>query len=156
MEKLELLKKALPNYLNHKLKCEVTDNGIKKIVELSGIYINGECVFHDLVESEQGFDNIKPILHPLSDLIKVGVNLVNEHSINLLVHEKFNIEYGIFSHYKGHLQFELEGDSNLGYDSMKTIDYSVVDFVRNELLKAHYDLDGLIEKGLAIDINKIS
>ena len=71
----------------------------------------------------------------------------------MLVQENFNVEYGIFSHYKGNLSIELDGDSNAGYDQLKTLDFKVIDCIKEELLKAHFDVFGLIEKGLALDIN---
>lgn len=101
-------------------------------------------------------DGCKPILRPLSDLTKVGEGLINEHSINMLIEEKFKIEYGVFCHYKGVLSIELDGDSNVGYDQLKTLDFKVIDCIREELLKAHFDVFGLIEQGKAIDINTIN
>jgi len=67
---MELTAKHLSPYLPYELFCEVTDKGKKKIAILSGLYLNGEAVFHDIIESQQGFSKIKPILRPLSDLEK--------------------------------------------------------------------------------------
>jgi hypothetical protein len=96
----------------------------------------------------------KPILRPLSDLTKISDEvLINEHTINILLQEKHNQEYGIFSHYKGQLDIELDGEPDLRYDSNKSISFFTILTIQEQLLKGHYDIFGLIEKGLAIDIN---
>jgi len=146
--KLEL--KHLAPYLPYKLKCwvkdyplDIGDNAANNIYELHAIYSNGECVFHDLVESQQGFQEIKPILRPLS-----------------------NMDY----------ECDIHGEKFTPYDRLKDViseaqwlqicelitenpDYQlVVDlpywYIEN-LIKWHFDIFGLIEKGLAIDINNI-
>ena len=135
MEKLELLKRALPNYLNHKLKCEVTDKGVKTIAELSGIYINGECVFHDLIESEKGFEEIKSILRPLSDF-------TDWHSISKIL-QISQMEAKLFYGHLKNIEQQSYGCETLKYHFFE------------KLLKNHFDVFGLIEKGLAIDINTL-
>jgi hypothetical protein len=99
---------------------------------------------------------VKPILKPLSDLnTKYGENEVNEHFINTLIEKKYKLDYGVFSHYKGFLHIELDGDLDLRYDSNKCIDFDVIFEIQKQLFKNHYDVFGLIEKGLAIDINTL-
>jgi hypothetical protein len=98
---------------------------------------------------------IKPILRPLSDLNNFGEDIINEHFINSSIVEVFKLDYGIFNHYKGDVYFEIEGDSDIKYDSPKCLNFEVAEFTRNELLKGHFDVFGLIDKGLAIDINTL-
>lgn len=99
----------------------------------------------------------KPILRPLSDLQSV-INdkiLINEHTINKLIQDKHFVEYGVFSHYRKMLDIELDGDPSLQYDKNKSISLYVVLDIYNELLKGHYDIFELIDKGLAIDVNTL-
>lgn len=100
----------------------------------------------------------KPILRPLSDLSRSGDDkiLINEHTINMLISDLFNLEYGAFGCYKNELSIILFGDSDLRYDQDKPISFDVFFAIQNELLKAHYDIFGLIDKGLAIDINDLN
>ena len=101
-------------------------------------------------------EDFKPILRPLSDLGKLGnENIpINEHTINMLLGGG---TYGsvYFEHYKGDLAFEVEANDMQHYDSVKSVDFYLVEKVRNELLKANYDIFGLIPQGLAIDINTL-
>lgn len=61
----------LTPYLPYKLRCEVLNNGKEKeIGELMALYDDGSACFGNIVESEHGFEYIKPILRPLSDLTK--------------------------------------------------------------------------------------
>jgi len=145
--KLEL--KHLAPYLPYGLKIYMEDlrSHVKPFSWELGIETNLKQVLD--------FQN-KPILRPLSDLKIVGSDIINEHSINILISEKHNIDYGIFSHFKGHLDLELDGDHMLRYDADKSISFQVFFDIQNELLKGHYDVFGLIEERLAIDINKFN
>ena len=69
--------------------------------------------------------------------------------------ERHGVDYGVFSHYKGELDIELDGDTSAHYDQNKTISFNVMMDIQTELLKGHYDIFGLIEKELSIDINTI-
>ena len=99
----------------------------------------------------------KLIFRPLSDLTKLGDEKIpiNEHTINILIEEKYNLEYGIFSCYKNELTINLDGDPSCRYDMNKSIKFDAIEDIRNELMKGHYDIFNLIENGLAIDINTI-
>ena len=101
------------------------------------------------------YHEAKPILRPLSDLNRYGEDIINEHSINLLISEKYNLEYGTFSSFKGELGIDLNSDPDLRYDAYKRISFDVVLTIQKELLKGHYDISNLIENNLAIDINTI-
>ena len=100
-------------------------------------------------------EGCQPILRPLSDLNRFGEDIINEHSINLLISEKYNLDYGTFSSFKGELDIELDGDPDLRYDVNKRISFDVMLTIQEELLKGHYDIYGLIENNLAIDINTV-
>ena len=101
------------------------------------------------------YHEAKLILRPLSDLNRYGEDIINEHSINLLISEKYNLDYGILSHFKGELSIDLDGDPDLRYDANKSISFNVMLTIQEELLKGHYDIFNLIENNLAIDINTI-
>ena len=62
----EITLKEWSAYLPYGLICEVKDQGEIKTDTLSGIYDNKELVFHNIVESHQGFESVKPILYDLS------------------------------------------------------------------------------------------
>lgn len=150
MEKLEL--KHIVGYLPYGLKIDYKD----KIIELTGIknytpWSSQPCVSINK-DTWTYLYEIKPILHPLSDLTK-------EIEVN---GEKFvPIEY-----------FEI-GDENNGIEytsgNIKTISslyviskYNIINDIIylpfgivQKLYEWHFDILGLIEKGLAIDIHTI-
>ena len=151
--KLEL--KHLAPYLPYKLKLHNLTVG--KTLKMIGCEFTHELRIR-LTDGLYAYDvcKIKPILRPLSDLTKISDELlINEYTINILLHEKYNQQYGIFSHYKGQLDIELDGEPDLRYDSNKSISFFTILTIQEQLLKGHYDIFGLIEKGLAIDINKL-
>ena len=147
--KLEL--KHLAPYLPYGLKAVI------RLREDSSLPIDDECVVtvscFEVAYLDSEYEEFKPILRPLSDLSSLSDDKIqiNEHAINTL------LGYGDieFSHYKGDLDFIHEGDPDQGYDSSKTINFNTFELVRTELLKGHYDVFGLIKKGLAIDINTL-
>lgn len=122
----KLTMEHLSCYQPHKLQCQVTDGKITKVATLNGLYDDGSCVFYDLVESEKGFKDVKPLLLPLSELTKVQftemgwVNEPNGCSFTDLI-----IEYA----------------DNEKLD-MKDVKY---------LCQQHFDVFGLIEAGLALN-----
>ena len=128
--KLEL--KHLAPYLPYDLMCEVKDQGKTKHEKLSGAYIDNSYAFFDTVESEYGYDSIKPILRPLSDLPteKDCWNELQEHCYDI----------------DENLDYICDFDGNL----LKTsLSYRAVLI----LTKYHFDVFGLIEEGLAISYN---
>jgi len=129
-------KQILAQYLEHDLQCKVVDKGVETIATLSGIYSDGTCVFADLVESEQGFESVMPILRPLSDLTKEI-----EHNGEKFV--PLN-ELGFKDNYD--LAIELFFKTELEELPVR---------IFNKLLEWHFDFFGLIEKNDAIDINTI-
>ena len=121
--KLEL--KHLAPYLPYELLCEVVDQGKTKQAKLCGAYTDNSYTFFDTVESEHGYDSIKPILRPIIDLEKNSPELLSE--FNLI----------------GFPRKDLEPLGGCSYDLVV------------ELLKRNYDVFDLIPEGLAIDINTI-
>ena len=99
----------------------------------------------------------KPILRPLSDLGRYNDEvIINEHYINSVLTEiGYNQEYGVFSYYKGEIDIELAEDSYLRYDKRKMISYKCIQKITELLYEGHYDVFGLIQEGLAIDMNTI-
>lgn len=119
--KLEL--KHLAPYLPYELKCKLKDQGKETIGKLSGCYSDNSYAFFDTVESEHGFEDIKPMLRPLSDL---GIEDAKAHNYP----DEGHLERSLLS---GHAPYK----------------------VWIEFVKEHFDVFGLIEKGLAIDISTI-
>ena len=132
--------------------------GLPRIFKMVGV-VDGKVVRHNpgyISNVEEYFEDVFPILRPLSDLNdKHGEDVVNEHYINILIESEYKIDYGVFSHFKGDLSIELNGDSSLYYDSHKSIDFKVMLTIQEQLFGNHYDVFGLIKKGLAIDINTL-
>lgn len=137
--KLEL--KHLAPYLPYGLKCWVKDypmelkNGATNdVFMLDALYRQGnlECVFHDLVESEKGFKDIKPILSPLSDLNK------KDHCV--FSTPEYNQDIGILM------------SPNVSKIDIQETQYVVME----KLFEWHFDVFGLIPQGLAIDINTLT
>ncbi len=146
---------------NEALEHLQTLNGIEQSNE--GLYLHafGRNNYQANTQSKYYYSSdlkIKLVLIPLSDLTKLGDENtpITEHTINLGIEEKFGLEYGIFSHYKGDLDIELDGDSYLQYDANKSISLDVAKYILNELHRGHYDTEGLIEAGLAIDKNTLN
>jgi hypothetical protein len=130
--KLEI--KHLAPYLPYELKMQVKDyHGIEYVSQILtteniGNFINGE--------------ECKPILRPLSDLNKEGLYI--EHLNIETITDESNIQ---------DLDIYLENwiDSKDTNHHVKFLPYGLV----NELISEHFDVFGLIPKGLAIDINTL-
>jgi hypothetical protein len=129
-EKLEL--KHLSPYLPYGLKLFYTHT--KKIGQVSNIYTIGEGYDNDDIKISIDYTDgehiwmYKPILRPLSDLTE-------------------EIEEGKPMFFPSHqLIKHIEQQQDIFNCSYSEIDY---------LIRNHFDVFGLIEKGLAIDINKI-
>jgi hypothetical protein len=134
--KLEL--KHLAPYLPYGLKGFYMDADYDKQIEVEGLYN-----YDDIYNSEHGdmsFDYFKPILRPLSDLTK-------EIEVN---GEKF-----VPIKHK-----DIKTTSTLKHVAKYNFDYKELNFARwdviQKLFEWHFDVFGLIEKGLAIDINTLN
>ena len=130
-------------YLPYGLICEVINWDAKisrymtTISELHAVYSDGSCVFHDLVESEQGFESVRPILYHKTHLH----NLQNE----------ILIRWGGGLSDKGKAKWLKEVTDDMLYSAVNSLRYDFVKF----MLENHIDIFGLIEEGLATDANKL-
>lgn len=174
MKKLEL--KHIAPYLNYELKCQTVDEGEAVISELNAAYSDNSYSFMNIVESEKGFEEIKPILRPLSDLTKeIEVNgekfvpiveigkILGFGFLQRFEEEDGIVEYGWNSHGMEDTQpyafgyFE-DGKFGVWYDCVDDsypIDEHCSMSSTSKLLEWHFDVFGLIEQGLAIDINTL-
>lgn len=155
---MELESKHLAPYLPYNLKCQVTDKRKKKIATLGGLYNDGNCVFHDTIESEKGFKRIKPLLLPMSSLYtemedgKVPIVEIYKKMFVWPQIKGYKIEDGClklgkhtFEWVEEFRAFSLDGET--AYILIEVSDY---------LDSLHFDWRyGLIDKGLALDKTKI-
>lgn len=139
---MELEFKHLAAYLTCKLKCtriKVNDNkfikdfAIKELIGLS-FNTNRECFVGIFQNSELDINQIVPFLHPLSDLTKEMREELN----------KIDSDYSLTANYQ---YFKKDG---LYYEPIQM----PYDYVQ-KLLEWHIDIFGLIDAGLAIDLNTI-
>ena len=138
MEKLEL--KHLAPYLPYGLKAEILDYKCdyvnKRYDEIVGVHQwDKTCLYWSVLTvggSKPNIERIKPMLRPLSDLTK-------------------EIEHGgeKFVPTKALSMWDLEGITAIDIPHIPVNLYEL-------LLKWHFDIFGLIEKGLAVDINTLS
>ena len=127
--KLEL--KHLAPYLSYGLKI----HSMYKVKDSSPIIFEMKTDNIDIVISH---DSRKPILRPLSDLVKV-----------------IEIDGGMFTpiyHNAFHEDKYNLGEYMNGFSHYKSIKYGIIE----RLLEWHFDVFGLIEKGIAIDINTLN
>jgi hypothetical protein len=140
--KLEI--KHLAPYLPYGLKIEchsekeinIEGNFISKMVELSKNAVTDNFGMNWTLE-------IKPILRPLSDLTK-EIEVNGERFVPL--ERLFEVESSIDRHLN---YLEIEQQSKIG---MKYISFGIV----QKLFEWHFDVFGLIEKELAININTLN
>jgi len=126
---MELELKHIKGYFPYLLR-GVKNNESTDIYTL--LSYNRESIWWNLNDSDEWSLSIKPILRPLSDIGE-------------------SIYYKLWSHetdYESILQF-MESD----YETIKTYKFSL-DFWES-LYEHHFDIHGLIETGLAIDINTL-
>lgn len=155
MEKLEL--KHLAAYLPYELKGRVDkksylQNEKERIGTITQIDV--ECSDYDLVVTgENGYflcyiEDFKPILRPLSDLTK-EIEVNGEKFVPLdWFEEHEEIDYFADNIWIQYL-FNYEKDDIIKLD---LIPYGVME----KLFEWHFDVFGLIEKGLAIDFNTLN
>lgn len=160
MEKLEL--KHLAPYLPYGLK--VTKEDWRRIFKLDIYGTTLNCVGIEFVLNRQA----KPILRPLSDLTKeIEVNKKKFIPIRWLIPESFgyieNMEISDFldrnvvivSNITTKEEFHLYTDKFISVSTRNHI-FNVSDFkIIQKLIEWHFDVFGLIEKGLAIDFNTL-
>jgi len=150
MDKLTL--EHLAPYLPYGLKAEMLDYECdyvgKKYDEIVGFHQwDKNCLYWSALTvggSKPNIERIKPILRPLSDLTKEI-----EHN-----GERFVPKDVLIDRYD--LKFDEDDDFFLDYYCIGETDspwtgYHIIQL----LIQWHFDVFGLIEKGLAIDINSI-
>jgi hypothetical protein len=128
---MELELKHLAPYLPYGLKIRNGNNNYTLVANANLYETDG---FVSIGSIREGID--KPILRPLPDLIKV------------IQHNKEEFIPSIEYHY---IKDELEELSSLDCSYIRYARYNVVSI----LFELHFDVFGLIEKGLAIDINSL-
>jgi hypothetical protein len=152
--KLEL--KHLAPYLPYKLQVSINKNGWEymiigssNIAELRGLYGDDMCLLYQENEwFDLDFESFELILRPKTDLVKkIEINgkkfvpALVLWSVSIEEEEYFEVYGKIPDFWKNNLNLEFEND--LSYREMKY------------LFKWNFDVFGLIEKGLAIDINTL-
>lgn len=154
---MKLETKHLAAYLPYKLNCLITDNEKEVIDEMFAVYDDGTACFANVIESSQGFESIKPILRPLIDMNK---ELFINGMFGFIPAKRIANEY---------LNTSYWGANEIGTGVLDK-DNKMVNlcFIGNEIVgecpfliyqslcEWHFDIFGLIEKGLAVDINKLS
>lgn len=146
---MELELKHLAPYLPYNLETfiigefidEYADNPIPKGFNIEGLN-TGWVEIHEIgrtVTEQYPFEDVKPILRPLSDLTKEIEH--NGEDFVPYEHHVF-IEAMAANEY---LEYLCEARADLSEDRL--LPYSIVQL----LLEWHFDVFGLIEKGLAID-----
>ena len=130
MQQLEI--KHLTPYLLFDLKCKIYDD----IASLTPI------LFAELATKPDYLENriVKPILRPLSDLVK-------EIEVD---GERFAPYENLKSEYKTILAFS-DAINKIREYRINEVRYGVI----QKLIEWHFDVFGLIEKGLALDINTV-
>lgn len=146
-DKAELKLEHLAPYLPYALKCIV---GKEKVL-LIGLDTEAEywIIWKKLAASNQGCSypskNFKPILRPLSDLTKEIEQL--EEFCPYTEDERYNSE--------GEDGFEIILENFASMNTRLQTNWFSYEFYE-KLFKIHFDVFGLIEKGLAIDVNTLS
>ena len=154
MKKIEL--KHLVPYLPYELKVKIGET----LHSLDGIYnelVNDSYTVHtstyiDNENYEYEIKNnefFKPILRPLSDLNKIIE--FNGYSFIPLV----ELNTKALGLHKYRLFIDKEGKTRLLCDYHKGFDVSTGEQAKETLISWHFDVFGLINKGLAIDINTL-
>ena len=134
-KKLEL--NHLAAYLPHRLDCAIIDGSVDDCDNVEMLGINIDYVTLDASNKfDYNFNEIAPILHPLSDLTK-EIEIGGEGFIPIV---------------------------ELGFENKKDIANSLIFTIKNlhvpycemqKLLEWHFDIFDLIDSDLAIDINKL-
>jgi hypothetical protein len=134
MKKLEL--KHLTPYLSYGINCKISESDQNYDMPKNGdnIKLNTALLHHSITLNQF---ILSPILRPLSDLMKsTWIN-------------KFYLEFG--GGYKNLTQYRHKNLDNFLYSAYTSLPYKIV----NKMFELHFDVFGLIEKELAIDINTL-
>ena len=162
MRKLEL--KHIAPYLPYQLMVYDDDLGITRIIEIDDIG-DGECLFldnkGDSTNTSRGFDDIKPILRSLESISSRGIKELGEEVFGeqlkdakyTMINTSFssvNIDIDDFFRIQIQLTDTMVITANDSGDNVP-VGLKVFEW----FFKNHFDVFGLIEKGLAIDKNKL-
>jgi len=145
MEKLEL--KHLAGYLPYGIEVLDLYNRKVKVVGLKN-----ETCFIDRgnVYTYGDIYNFRPILRPLSDLTKPitidGITFVPD----TWIYDNIKTDVEIYKFLNGKISLDIETEN---YN--QTIDLMSGYLIIEKLNEWHFDWQGLIDKGLAIDINTL-
>jgi hypothetical protein len=134
--KLEL--KHLAPYLPYQLNCMAQGEG-KQSFEFQGVSDVNWIDLHEIgrtVCEQYDIEDVFPILRPLSDLGKV----IQHDGVEFIPYIEYN-----------YIREFLEELSSLDHTYIEHVQYKVIIV----LLELHFDIFGLISKGLAIDINTL-
>jgi len=146
------LENQLKHYLPYNLKCEILDYKSDYVGDqyetIKGYYLLNDKAYFNFKSGRdyagKNTTQFKPILRPLSDLTK-EINVNNEDFVPY-EHSTF-VEAMLANEY---LEYLCEAKADLSEDRL--LPYSIVQL----LFEWHFDVFGLIEKGIAIDINDVS
>jgi hypothetical protein len=150
--KLEL--KHLAPYLPYGLKCkafcekqgELTKNySSKKMTSLYAEKDGSVCIFISTTGYNSVRHNVKPVLRPLSDLTK-EIEIDGEKIITIEFLENIACDLLDAASF-----YPIENEYRLSKINWLHESFLIV----QKLIEWHFDVFGLIEKGLTIDINKI-
>ena len=141
---MKLETKHLAPYLPYNLKCEVLNRGQEKeIGEMMAVYDDGSACLGNIIESEKGFEYIKPILRPIQEVEQYFENLYGDLN-HQDVTDYFDADF-------------LESHDNIEISEIQLLEPEQIPYGTIQVLfKHHFDVFGLIEKGLAVDINTLS
>lgn len=142
----KLILAELCTYLPYELEIRAFDmnDGKEKTFALIGIISGMVCLIDDKESSHYDLNEIKPILRPLSD-----IRTFHDEDEGSLISILYNI---------AGLDIDFELDINIGdlCENSNYLDIRKCYDTFQILLKYHFDVFGLIEAGIAIDINTIS
>lgn len=139
---MKLLHEQVLTYLPYGLKCELlnyqSDYVGKRYAVCNGFYISGGLVYYTFgdrsIAGKTG-DLIKPFLKPMSDLKAANIDGLEDLTKSAVIYLQESKDYPFNPH-------DLV---------LKCIYYADI----MKLIRNHFDVFGLIEKGLAHNINKV-
>jgi len=130
---MKLKTKHLAPYLPYNLKCEVLNSGQEKeIGEMIAVYDDNSACFGNIIESEKGFEYIKPVLKPKTFL----------HELQDEIYIRWG--GGISKEAKGYWLKDFT--DNLMYTAYPALKFHEIEF----MAEYHIDIFGLINQGLAV------
>lgn len=144
MEKLEL--KHLAPYLPYDLKgvANFLPDTWFIVKNLKESFVKGITMPGNNVPVGCAMNDFKPILRPLTDIY----NLIKVDGDLFTPHEKYDELFGPNDDYLFEVMNKEDG---ICIEDIPNLPYYVVEW----LMSLHFDVFGLIEKGLAIDINTL-